>query len=229
MIITMTRRAYKNNGQHKENERAFAHPGGVVTGILISCHPSISVYVDVEGPVVGGYPDTLIIIQSHVEKDELCGERSRRFWSMFRCGHSEGTNLVNGMKYFGSVFVRKSRSHNKCITSRDRSSTYHLDECLVGIVGVDPSDSNQMLNAVFQALQQQNAALVEQNTITLHNQESARGVFSSVIPIQEWNLENFLQHHPARFDGTTVRMKLTNGLGTLREFIVLRDVQMRTR
>ncbi|KOM35881.1 hypothetical protein LR48_Vigan02g203100 [Vigna angularis] len=95
---------------------------------------SISVYVDVEGPVVGGYPDTLIIIQSHVEKDELCGERSRRSWSMFRCGHSEGTNLVNGMKYFGSVFVRKSRSHHKCITSRDRSSTYHPDECLVGIV-----------------------------------------------------------------------------------------------
>ncbi|XP_052725272.1 uncharacterized protein LOC128194233 [Vigna angularis] len=95
--------------------------------------------------------------------------------------------------------------------------------------GVDPSDSNQMMNAVFQALQQQNAALVEQNTITLHNQEAARvfaenarvtsentqdnslkcltsgrtvqGVFSSVIPVQEWNLENFLQHHSARFDG----------------------------
>ncbi|BAT75585.1 hypothetical protein VIGAN_01346900 [Vigna angularis var. angularis] len=49
-------------------------------------------------------------------------------------GHSEGTNLVNGMKYFGSVFVRRSRSHSKCITSRDRSSTYHPDECLLGIV-----------------------------------------------------------------------------------------------
>ncbi|KOM56920.1 hypothetical protein LR48_Vigan10g281200 [Vigna angularis] len=91
-------------------------------------------YVDVEGAVVGGYPDTLITIQSHVEKDELCGERSRRSWSTFRFEHSEGTNLVNGMKYFGRVFVRKSRSHHKCITSRDRSSTYHPDECLVGIV-----------------------------------------------------------------------------------------------
>ncbi|KOM37169.1 hypothetical protein LR48_Vigan03g055000 [Vigna angularis] len=58
-----------------------------------------------------------------------------------------------------------------------------------------------MLNAVFQALQQQNAALVEQNTITLHNQEAARSVFSSVILVQEWNLESFLQHHSARFDG----------------------------
>ncbi|KOM56715.1 hypothetical protein LR48_Vigan10g260700 [Vigna angularis] len=41
MIIAMTRQTYKNKGQHKENERAFTHPGGVVTGILISCHPRL--------------------------------------------------------------------------------------------------------------------------------------------------------------------------------------------
>ncbi|KOM26724.1 hypothetical protein LR48_Vigan307s000900 [Vigna angularis] len=45
------------------------------------------------------------------------------------------TNLVDGMEYFGSVFVRGSRSHHKCITSRDCSSTYQPDECLLGIVG----------------------------------------------------------------------------------------------
>ncbi|KOM52514.1 hypothetical protein LR48_Vigan09g117300 [Vigna angularis] len=44
------------------------------------------------------------------------------------------TNLVDGMEYFGSVFVRRSRSHHKCITSCDCSSTYHPDECLLGIV-----------------------------------------------------------------------------------------------
>ncbi|KOM58218.1 hypothetical protein LR48_Vigan11g125200 [Vigna angularis] len=46
------------------------------------------------------------------------------------------TNLVDGMEYFGSVFVRRSRSHHKCITSRDRSSTYHLDECPIGYCGM---------------------------------------------------------------------------------------------
>ncbi|KOM34287.1 hypothetical protein LR48_Vigan02g043700 [Vigna angularis] len=30
---------------------------------------------------------------------------------------------------------------------------------------------------------------------------TVQGVFSSVIPVQEWNLENFLQHHSAWFDG----------------------------
>ncbi|BAT88374.1 hypothetical protein VIGAN_05184800 [Vigna angularis var. angularis] len=44
------------------------------------------------------------------------------------------TNLVDDMEYFGSVFVIRSRSHHKCITSRDRSSTYHQNECLLGIV-----------------------------------------------------------------------------------------------
>ncbi|KOM52278.1 hypothetical protein LR48_Vigan09g093700 [Vigna angularis] len=39
---------------------------------------------------------------------------------------------------------------------------------------VDPSDSNQMLNAVLQALQQQNVALVQQNTVALQNLEVAR-------------------------------------------------------
>ncbi|BAT96236.1 hypothetical protein VIGAN_08314300, partial [Vigna angularis var. angularis] len=73
--------------------------------------------------------------QSQVENDELCGERGRRSWSMCRfLDIVLKTNLVDGMKYFGSVFVRRSRSHHKCITSRDRSSTYHPNECLLGIV-----------------------------------------------------------------------------------------------
>ncbi|XP_052734205.1 uncharacterized protein LOC128196732 [Vigna angularis] len=94
---------------------------------------------------------------------------------------------------------------------------------------VDPSDSNQMLNAVLQALQQQNVTLVQQNSIALQNLEAARvsaenarasadttqrqfldvmtsgriptGPSSSAAPTQEWSLENFLQHHPAKFDG----------------------------
>ncbi|XP_052723787.1 uncharacterized protein LOC128193740 [Vigna angularis] len=94
---------------------------------------------------------------------------------------------------------------------------------------VDPSDSNQMLNAVLQALQRQNAALVQQNTIALQNLEAARvsaenarvssentqrqfvdvltngrttpNVPPFAVPVQEWSLENFLQHHPARFTG----------------------------
>ncbi|WVZ00147.1 hypothetical protein V8G54_026216 [Vigna mungo] len=36
------------------------------------------VRVDVEGPVVGGYPNTLILTQSQIEKDMLCGESGRR-------------------------------------------------------------------------------------------------------------------------------------------------------
>ncbi|KOM35636.1 hypothetical protein LR48_Vigan02g178600 [Vigna angularis] len=44
------------------------------------------VYVDVEGLVVGGYPDTLIIIQSQVEKDELCGEKGRTNYVVRRAG-----------------------------------------------------------------------------------------------------------------------------------------------
>ncbi|XP_052730424.1 uncharacterized protein LOC128195792 [Vigna angularis] len=94
---------------------------------------------------------------------------------------------------------------------------------------VDPSDSNQMLNAVLQALQQQNVTLVQQNSIALQNLEAARvsaenarasadttqrqfldvmtsgriptGPSFSAAPTQEWSLENFLQHHPAKFDG----------------------------
>ncbi|XP_052726040.1 uncharacterized protein LOC108334837 isoform X4 [Vigna angularis] len=94
---------------------------------------------------------------------------------------------------------------------------------------IEPSDLNRMLESVLQALQQQNAALVHQNTITLQNLEAARvsaenarvssentkrqfmevltsgratlGASSFAIPVQEWSLESFLQHHPARFTG----------------------------
>ncbi|KOM36774.1 hypothetical protein LR48_Vigan03g015500 [Vigna angularis] len=44
--------------------------------------------------------------------------------------------------------------------------------------GVDPSDSNQMLNAGVPSV-----------------------ATTECYIVQEWNLENFLQHHSARFDG----------------------------
>ncbi|XP_017410571.1 uncharacterized protein LOC108322821 [Vigna angularis] len=94
---------------------------------------------------------------------------------------------------------------------------------------VDQPDSNQMLNAVLQALQQQNATLIQQNTFALQNLEAARvsaenarmssentqrelmefmtnartppSVSSVAILAQEWSLESFLQHRPARFTG----------------------------
>ncbi|XP_017438055.1 uncharacterized protein LOC108344097 [Vigna angularis] len=53
----------------------------------------------------------------------------------------------------------------------------------------EPSESNQMLEAMLQGLQQQNAAL------------DAAGASSSTGPVPEWSFESFLQHHPARFDG----------------------------
>ncbi|XP_052728076.1 uncharacterized protein LOC108327056 isoform X2 [Vigna angularis] len=100
----------------------------------------------------------------------------------------------------------------------------------------EPSESNAKLEAVLEALQQQNTALVQQNTVALQNLEAARiaaenarisaenarmefdhtqrqlmdmlargvptqGASSSVAPTQEWTLESFLQHHPARFIG----------------------------
>ncbi|BAT95319.1 hypothetical protein VIGAN_08202200 [Vigna angularis var. angularis] len=94
---------------------------------------------------------------------------------------------------------------------------------------VDQLGSNQMLNEVLQTWQQQNADLVQQNTYALQNLEAARvsaenarvssentqrelmefmtnartppSVSSVVIPAQEWSLESFLQHRPARFTG----------------------------
>ncbi|XP_052734270.1 uncharacterized protein LOC128196752 [Vigna angularis] len=94
---------------------------------------------------------------------------------------------------------------------------------------VDPYDTNQMLNEVLRALQQQNVTLIQQNTIALQNLEAARvsaenarvsadttqrqfldvmtsgriptGPSSSAAPTKEWSLENFLQHHPAKFNG----------------------------
>lgn len=72
-------------------------------------------------------------------------------------------------------------------------------------------------------MEHQNAALVQQNTITLQNLEAARvsveniqrhymemlasgrptpgASSSSATLVQEWSLKSFLQHHPARFTG----------------------------
>ncbi|XP_017423561.1 uncharacterized protein LOC108332765 [Vigna angularis] len=93
----------------------------------------------------------------------------------------------------------------------------------------EPFESNARLKAILEALQQQNAALVQQNTIALQSLEAARvsvdnarmetdntqrqlmqmlargvptpSATSSAAPTQEWTLESFLQHHPARFNG----------------------------
>ncbi|XP_052736657.1 uncharacterized protein LOC128197864 [Vigna angularis] len=87
----------------------------------------------------------------------------------------------------------------------------------------EPYENTTRLEAVLEAMQLQNAALVGQNTIALQNLEAARvsaedtqkflmemmangrpspGASSSVtVPVQEWSLESFLQHHPAKFSG----------------------------
>ncbi|XP_052733545.1 uncharacterized protein LOC128196502 [Vigna angularis] len=79
---------------------------------------------------------------------------------------------------------------------------------------VDPSNSNQMLNANTIALQNleaarvsaENARVSSENTQrqfveVLTNGRTTPGVPPFTIPVQEWSLENFLQHHPARFTG----------------------------
>lgn len=83
-------------------------------------------------------------------------------------------------------------------------------------------DMTRMMEAVLTAMQQQNAAIVQQNTVALQQLEVARvsaetsqrqymdllasgkattGPSSSCVHSQEWSLESFLQHHPAKFNG----------------------------
>ncbi|XP_017420441.1 uncharacterized protein LOC108330469 [Vigna angularis] len=85
------------------------------------------------------------------------------------------------------------------------------------------SDNTRLLELVIEALQQQNAALVQHNTTALQSLKAARanseatqrqlmeiiattrntsGTSTSNATHQtEWSLENFLQHHPAKFNG----------------------------
>ncbi|XP_052723766.1 uncharacterized protein LOC128193721 [Vigna angularis] len=87
----------------------------------------------------------------------------------------------------------------------------------------DASDNTRLLESVIERLQQQNATLMQQNAIALQSLEAARanseatqrqlmeiiattrntpGASSSNTTQQtEWSLENFLQHHPAKFSG----------------------------
>ncbi|XP_052730529.1 uncharacterized protein LOC128195870 [Vigna angularis] len=94
----------------------------------------------------------------------------------------------------------------------------------------DQTEMMQMMESLMNSMQQQNHALVQQNTMALQNLEAARVASenarvsaettqrqflevmtsgriptgpssSSTAPTQEWSLENFLQHHPAKFDG----------------------------
>ncbi|XP_017418074.1 uncharacterized protein LOC108328687 [Vigna angularis] len=87
----------------------------------------------------------------------------------------------------------------------------------------DVSDNTRLLESVIEALQQQNAALVQQNTTALQSLEAARanseatqrqlmeiitttrntaGASTSSGNHQtEWSLESFLQHHLAKFNG----------------------------
>ncbi|XP_017428667.1 uncharacterized protein LOC108336713 [Vigna angularis] len=84
-------------------------------------------------------------------------------------------------------------------------------------------ENTRRLEAVLEAMQLQNAALMQQNTIALQNLEAARvstedtqryimemmangrptpgASTSTAIRVQEWSLESFLQHHPDRFTG----------------------------
>ncbi|XP_052732489.1 uncharacterized protein LOC128196275 [Vigna angularis] len=94
----------------------------------------------------------------------------------------------------------------------------------------DQTEMMRMMESLMNSMQQQNNALVQQNTMALQNLEAARMASesarvaaeatqrqflevmtsgriptgpssSSTAPTQEWSLENFLQHHPAKFDG----------------------------
>lgn len=85
----------------------------------------------------------------------------------------------------------------------------------------EPAENTRRLEAVLEVMQHQNAALVQQNIIALQNLEATRVTAennqrhymemlatgrptpgaSSTIPILEWSLESFFQHHPARFIG----------------------------
>ncbi|XP_022641613.1 uncharacterized protein LOC106773250 [Vigna radiata var. radiata] len=86
----------------------------------------------------------------------------------------------------------------------------------------DPMEMMRMMRDMMQSMQQQNSALVQQNTLAMQQLEAARtsaeasqrqfvemmaggrttaGSTSTPAPVQEWTLENFLQHRPARFTG----------------------------
>ncbi|KAG2409018.1 uncharacterized protein HKW66_Vig0038400 [Vigna angularis] len=90
----------------------------------------------------------------------------------------------------------------------------------------DVSNLVRVMESFVVAMQQQNASLIQQNTVALQQLEAARvsaeahqRQFVELInggarapadpfyipptPIQEWSLENFLQHHPAKFCGNT--------------------------
>ncbi|WVZ10401.1 hypothetical protein V8G54_014931 [Vigna mungo] len=86
----------------------------------------------------------------------------------------------------------------------------------------DPMEMMRMTRDMMQSMQQQNSALVQQNTLAMLQLEAARtsaeasqrqfvemmaggrttaGPSSTIAPVQEWTLDNFLQHRPARFTG----------------------------
>lgn len=87
----------------------------------------------------------------------------------------------------------------------------------------DASDLMKMMESCMMAMQQQNASLVQQNTMALQQLEVTRvsveifqrqyyvelmssgrfgvGPSSSSTQSQEWSLESFLQHYPSKFNG----------------------------
>ncbi|XP_017436974.1 uncharacterized protein LOC108343294 [Vigna angularis] len=87
----------------------------------------------------------------------------------------------------------------------------------------DVPDNTRLLEAVIEGLQQQNTVLMQQNATASQNLEADRANFemtqrqlmeilaatrgtqgasaSNTTHQAEWSLENFLQHHPAKFDG----------------------------
>jgi len=112
------------------------------------------------------------------------------------------------------------------------------------------------IEAMIAAMQQQNANMVNQQNLALQQMESARlaaeaaqqrhmealhqigenrlaaGSSQASLPrVQEWRLEDFLQHHPSRFDGKVSpdgASYNTSGCGTWNESMMLRDVLQRT-
>ncbi|KOM28106.1 hypothetical protein LR48_Vigan499s005000 [Vigna angularis] len=94
----------------------------------------------------------------------------------------------------------------------------------------DIPDNSRLLESMIEALQQQNATLVQQNTTALQSLEATRanseatqrqlmeiisttrnttGLSSSISNHQtEWSLESFLQHHPTKFNGLTLKFEI---------------------
>ncbi|BAT88879.1 hypothetical protein VIGAN_05251500, partial [Vigna angularis var. angularis] len=90
----------------------------------------------------------------------------------------------------------------------------------------DVSNLVRVMESFVVAMQQQNASLMQHNTMALQQLEAARvsaeaqqrqyvelmndgaristdHFYIPPTPIHEWSLENFLQHHPAKFCGNT--------------------------